>query len=603
MRCFRYVLFLLLMAVLPAQAAQNRDADSQQESGSKISGQFSQSVPLNPAPARLASGQGTYMPGKRPGGASDFEAASAPLYLPGNAQSYTNRAFAGMPAWAQKETRSAVETYPPFGANLFQGRFLSTYSDGVSADYVIMPGDRILVYVWGAYSYNDVLMVDQQGNVFLPEIGPVKVGGMRNSSLPGKMRQFLSSAFKANVEIYVNLLSSQPMAVYVTGFVNRPGRYAGGMADSVLYYLDLAGGIIAERGSFRDISIRRNGKIIAKADLYSFILNGDLPGGALRNGDVIVVGEKGESVIADGLIPQHAVYESKGARFTGAELMRFASPLPAASHVSVTGSRNTEPFHIYCTLKEFRSFTLSAGDKVEFLADRPGENILVAVSGATTGPTRYPVKRETSLRTLLAHIPVDPHLSNLDGIYIKRKSVAEQQRKALQDSLRRMENSVLSASSATQEGAAIRVQEAQLLQSFALRVAELEPNGVVVVTRNGACSDVLLEDGDEVVIPQRSDVVQISGEVVIPKAVVYAGAVDVATYVQEAGGFTDRANEKNILVVRPNGEVVSAETTRVMPGDMLLVMPEYDSKTFTVFKDIMQILYQAAVSAGVLLAL
>ena len=565
------------------------------------------SIPSGTASApNLPSGQGTFLPGQSPGytGAPPSPGIGySPSYIPGSSQSYTaGQNFVGTPAWAQSSS-GLSGMYPPFGANLFQGYFKSTYYDGVNPGYVVMPGDRILVHIWGAHNFSDTLMVDQQGNVFLPEVGPVHVGGMKNAELQGRMRQRLAATFKANVEIYANLLTSQPSAVYVTGFVPRPGRYAGGVNDSVLYYLDLAGGIIPERGSYRDITIRRNGKTVARADLYSFILNGDLPGWTLRNGDVIVVGPKGDSVVADGLIPQHAVYESKKDIFTGQELMRFASPLPAASHVSVTGTRGAKPFHIYATLNEFTALTLSAGDRVEFLADKPGDSILVAVSGSTTGQTRYPVKRNTSLRSLLAHVPVDPELSNLPGVYIKRKSVAIQQRKAIMDSLHRMENALLTASSATQEGAAIRVQEAQLLQNFAARVSELEPNGVVVVTRSGVTSDILLEDGDEIVIPQRTDVVQISGEVVMPKAIVYEDQRDVMGYILEAGGFTDRADDDNILVMRPNGEVIAAANTSIAPGDMLLVMPLYDSKKFTIFKDMVQILYQVAIATGVFLAL
>ena len=135
----------------------------------------------------------------------------------------------------------ASATLPPFGANLFQGNFASTYSESVNADYVILPGDRIVVRIWGAKTYDDVLMVDQQGNVFLPEVGPIRVAGLKQGQLLGAVRSSLSSVFTDNVNIYVNLQSSQPVAVYVAGFVNHPGRYAGGPMDSVMSYQVLFG--------------------------------------------------------------------------------------------------------------------------------------------------------------------------------------------------------------------------------------------------------------------------------------------------------------------------------------------------------------------------
>ena len=101
------------------------------------------------------------------------------------------------PAWAQSALRGpASATLPPFGANLFQGNFASTYSESVNADYVILPGDRIVVRIWGAKTYDDVLMVDQQGNVFLPEVGPIRVAGLKQGQLLGAVRSSLSSVFK-----------------------------------------------------------------------------------------------------------------------------------------------------------------------------------------------------------------------------------------------------------------------------------------------------------------------------------------------------------------------------------------------------------------------
>ena len=123
------------------------------------------------------------------------------------------------------------------------------------------------------------------------------------------------------------------------------------------------------------------------------------------------------------------------------------------------------------------------------------------------------------------------------------------------------------------------------------------------VTRKGVTEDIVLEDGDEIVIPQSSDLVQVSGEVMIPKAVVHVKGQKWKKYIEDAGGFTDRADDDNILVVHPNGEIAQASSTVILPGDMLLVMPRYDSKGFSIFKDIMQVLYQIAIATKVIVSL
>ena len=289
---------------------------------------------VNPAnmPAGTVMGpNGTVMP-----------VAGTPLVIPTD----TNNVTVAPPAWAQGAySNSTSIALKPFASKLFEGRFASTFSDAASGDYVLAPGDRVVVRIWGARSYDDVLIVDQQGNLFIPEVGPVHVGGIKNSSLLSTVRSAISRVYTDNVQAYVSLQSAQPVAVYVTGFVNHPGRYAGGSLDSVLSFLDRAGGIDPERGSYRRIEIIRNKKVIADLDLYQFALAGSVNTLRLKGGDVILVKEKGISVSAYGLLREEAVYElaqgnaakdkqaSKGAR-----LIELSSPLKNVSHVSVSGT-------------------------------------------------------------------------------------------------------------------------------------------------------------------------------------------------------------------------------------------------------------------------
>ena len=493
--------------------------------------------------------------------------------------------------------------YPPFGANLFMGNFSGTYQNTFNPDYTVIPGDQIQINLWGAHAFSQVLVVDQMGNIFLPEVGPVPVAGVSNGGLQQHIKEHIATTFKSKVDLYATLLSAKPMAVYVSGFVQRPGRYAGGLEDSVLFFLDAAGGIVPDRGSYRDITIKRDNRTIVRIDLYEFILSGKLPGGHLRNGDVVVVGSKGNTVVAGGLIPQQATYEGPLKSFKGLELLRLATPKSEASHVSVTGVRNATPFHVYMSINEFKSFTLAQDDKVEFVADQPGDTILVAVSGAVAGATRFPVARNTTLRSLLSYVQVSPDLANLSGIYIKRASVAEQQKKAIDDALRRLEQAVLTVTSNTQEGAQIRAKEAEMVQNFIIRASTITPSGIVVVTQKGYTEDIILENGDEIVIPQKSDIVQIVGEVMMPKATVFDAKLGLRDYISQAGGFSERADKSNILIVHPNGEVQQTASGKIQPGDLLLVMPHYDVKSFGIAKDIIQVMYQIAIASAVLLAL
>ena len=558
----------------------------------------------NPSPSGSGGIQGT--PSTRP-----------PSYLPGGYQregAYQQElpyqreerqrlSLPGLPAWALERYRpDMVQGLEPFGANLFRGNFASTYSSGMNDDYVILPGDRITVRVWGARSYDDVLFVDQQGNIFLPEVGPVRVAGLTQSSLPSSVRAKLASVFPENVEIYVNLQSAQPVAVYVAGNVPNPGRYAGGPQDSVMSYLDRAGGILPEQGSYRNIKILRGKQVIGKVDLYGYMLRGDLSSVRLQDGDTILVEPFGVSVAAYGLLRQPARYEFRG-EANGKELLTYALPMNGVSHVSVGGMRNGEPFNVYVTLTDFRNLHLEDGDRVEFVADTRGKTIMVAASGAIHGASRFPVLKQTRLKTLLAYISVEPELADIKSIYIRRKSVAAEQKVILTDALRRLEQSALTATSASVDEASIRVKEAELIQNFVQRASKLEPDGVLVVSRNGKLSDLLLEEGDEVIIPRRTDVVHVSGEVLIPTAVTWEKGLSLKDYLKGAGGLSDRADKNNILLVGLNGEVAHSEGQSIKPGDRILVMPKFDSKNLQLVKDVTQVLYQMAVAVKVAVGL
>ncbi|MBR4741900.1 MAG: polysaccharide biosynthesis/export family protein, partial [Desulfovibrio sp.] len=519
------------------------------------------------------------------------------------AVSPSNRKDAAPPAWAQTPYQyDQVVGLRPYGAELFMGNFAGTWQSGIQPKYTVQHGDRIMIRLWGAVTFDGVVVVDNHGNIFIPEVGPINVEGVSNSALQSTITQQINEVFTQNVEAYVDLLSSQPVAVFVTGNVMRPGRYAGGPGDSILYFLDRAGGIDTAAGSYRNIVVKRGRGKIASIDLYDFLINGNLPMVQLQDGDVILVGKRGAGVAALGLIRQPARYEFiKATGNTGKSLIAMAQPQPGATHVSISGTRNNANFNTYMPIEDFMNFGLRDEDVIEFHADRPGATIMVGAEGAITGSSRYAVRKGCSLKELLYHVGIDPQTASSSALYIKRKSVAEQQKKAITEALHNLEKSVLTARSQSVDEAKIRVEEAALVQDFVKRASTIQPDGVVVVSHKGELKDPILEDGDIVYIPQKSDVVQVVGEVAIPKAVVFDSKMKLKDYIQSAGGYTDRADSGAVLVMKPNGEIGKVSALGIAPGDQIMVMPMYDSKTVQAIKDIVQIIYQLAVSAGVVL--
>ncbi|QQQ15660.1 polysaccharide export protein [Aeromonas media] len=488
---------------------------------------------------------------------------------------------------------------PPYGANLFAGGYETERSDGLNDNYLIAPGDKLNIWIWGAVNFSNVVTVDNQGNIFIPDVGPINVKNVPASQINNLVTSKIGDVFTNNVNIYVNLLTTTPVSVFVTGPVIRPGQYAGQSSDSVLYFLKRAGGIDSERGSYRQIKVLRQNQVLQQIDLYEFMQKGKMPKLSLKDQDVILVERQGPMINVAGKVRNPFRFELKQRNTLGSELINYALPLAKVSHVGVIGDRANGPFSIYLPYKDFARVQLKDGDKVLFNDDMHAQVYDVQVTGSYMGPSYFTVRKETKLHDLLNHIPINPDLADYQSIYLMRKSVAIRQKEMLDESLNRLERSVFTAPASSDGEATIRAKEAELVMQFVDKARKIQPLGKVVVADKGIIANIQLEQGDQIVIPNKTDLIQVGGEVLMPQAVVYNANADLDDYVAWAGGFTERANDQRIAVVHANGLVEFKGQGNVQPGDQIMVLPKVDSKTMQSVKDITQIIYQIAVAANV----
>jgi protein involved in polysaccharide export with SLBB domain len=498
----------------------------------------------------------------------------------------------------------AASELRPFGSNLFQGNFLKQATEAGNPDYIVAPGDRVAVNTWGAVQISEVFTVDGQGNVFLPGIGPVKLSGVRNAELTAVVQARIGRVYLRNFEVYTNLLTAAPVAVYVTGNVLRPGRYSGIPSDPLLYFLDQAGGIDPRLGSYRKISVLRAGQVIAEIDLYAFLREGKLPAVQLQDGDTVLVAPRGPVVELRGTVAAPALIEMTGAQLAGADALAIVPHAARATALTVEGIRAGERFARTISVEEFRGTLLENGDVVTFRDDgRPG-TILVRFEGEIDGPSVVSVRRGARLLDVLNYVRVDPTVASTRAVHIRRASVAAAQKKSIDDSLFRLERSSLLGLSQSTGEAEIRVKEAELMTQFVERARQIQPLGRVVTSRNGRQLNVMLEDGDVIVIPSRTNVVRISGEVTMSQAVPFEPGLEAEEYIERAGGYTERADEDRVIVLHASADVTVGDTDVVIqPGDEILVAPEVDAKVLQNTADVVQIIYQIAVAAAVVIAL
>lgn len=487
-----------------------------------------------------------------------------------------------------------------FGAQLFTGTLGNTIGPGFNPGYRLTIGDRVQLRMWGAFNYDGQLTIDPQGNVFIPNVGPVKLSGVQNGELNNIVTRSVKKVYQSNVSVYAALDVAQPVKVYVTGFVNRPGLYGGVASDSVLSYLDKAGGVDPERGSYVSIEVKRNGITRAQINLYDFILNGTLGLMQFTDGDVIVVGPRQHTFSVDGEVFNNNDFEFEQSTIPVTDVLQWARPKPNATNISIIRQQGTVKRSEYYPLSAANQLTLQDGDKMIVTSDRYAGTIQVRVDGAHSGQHAVVLPYGSTMRQVLAQLKTNT-MSQTDSIQLFRKSVADRQREMLDLSLRKLEEQALTATSATNEEATLRTQEAALVAKFVQKAKNIPLKGQVILNEKNI-DDVLLEDGDIINIPEKTSLVMIHGEVLMPNAISWQKGMDAEDYIEKAGGFTQGADKAKIIVMRQNGESINVDDIdNIEPGDEIMVLPKIDTKNIEITKGISTILYQVAVAAKVIL--
>jgi protein involved in polysaccharide export with SLBB domain len=491
---------------------------------------------------------------------------------------------------------------PMFGEQLFNATASRTYASGFNPDYSLAIGDRVALRMWGSFNYEALQQIDAQGNVFVPNVGPIRLLGVANRDLNRVVQGAVQRVYRDNVGVYASLEESKPVRVFVTGFVRSPGQYAGTAGESILGYLTRAGGIDPDRGSYIDVRLVRAGANRAQFDLYEFLLTGALEPVQLQDGDTLVVGARLNAVLVSGEVFNAYGFEFRGERIAASEILRLARARPGATHASIlhrSGARQTGEYH---AIDQLAAVMLVAGDEIAIVGDRSPGTILVRVDGAVSSSRVLTLPYGVKLKDAVSLIQPTPQ-ARMASLQLFRTSVAQRQKEMLEVSLRALETNALTARSATREESALRVQEAALVTRFVQRARTVEPRGQVILGDRDHGMDMLLEDGDVLKIPEQSSIVMVHGEVTQPQAITYDSRSTVDDYLRLAGGTTHKKRDARVLLIRQDGTFVDSGRAKPLPGDEIMVLPAIGSRTIEVTRGITQILYQIAIAARVALDL
>lgn len=548
-------------------------------------------------------------------------AAEQPLLLP--------RAYRPGEFERYVQVRTNDRTIRRFGAELVvesagRGAGEVEAPAAVPPDYALAPGDELVLTIWGSVEADLRLVVDRAGLINVPRVGSIMVAGSRYADVGALIRRQMARTFR-NFELSVSLGQLRGVRVFVTGFAAKPGAYSVSSLSTVSSVLFGKAGGPAAAGSFRNIELRRDGKPVARFDLYDLLALGQRQGDeTLRAGDVIHVGPVGSQVALIGSVNKAAVYELMPGE-TVAHLLRISGGLssvadPTRLAVERLDERNDKRVRELALPAE-AGITLSPGDVVRAFSaidvqlPLERQNKRVRVEGEVARPGEYILPPGSSVADALKAAGGTTANAYLFGTEFSRDTVRQTQQVNYERALRDLELEIAKRGSAVAAKTAeeATAQAAQQLSSDRLvqRLRSLQPSGRIVLQlapNATALPDLALEDGDRITIPAIPSTVGVFGSVFNAGSYLYAGNRSVADYLRLAGSTTRGADDASIFVVRANGSVASSREKKgwlgfggdsaigeqaVLPGDTVFVPEELNKTTFVqAAKDWTQILYQ-----------
>ena len=264
----------------------------------------------------------------------------------------------------------------------------------VPLDYQMGPGDSIRVEIYGKTEQSFQLKIDRNGQVNLPNIGPLPVSGQTFS----QMREQIATEIKRKsigVDVSVAMGSMRAMQVYIVGEANYPGAYNVNGLTTLIQALVASGGV-NETGSLRNIQLLRKGDVIQQFDLYELLLKGNTSQDIrLSSGDTLFIPVKGGSIAIDGEVARPAIYELKESISLNEFITMAGGVMPAAylSRVSVKRptSKGVRIYTLDLTKPEDRVFEVKHGDEVKVESTSSELQSAVAIRGEVVrqGPISF----------------------------------------------------------------------------------------------------------------------------------------------------------------------------------------------------------------------
>ncbi len=313
-----------------------------------------------------------------------------------------------------------------YGYNMFKrdpALFQSSVAGAVDPEYSIGPGDEIIIMLWGETQFRQVLTVDREGFIFIPQVGQVFVNGLNMLLLETKLFKVLSQKYSSLLStngnpttfLDVSLGNLRPIRIHVVGEVEQPGAYLVSPSTTLftsLYYFN--GPTIL--GSLREVWLIRGGEEIASIDFYDYLQSGkkinDL---RLQLDDTIFLPPRGKTVTVQGAINRPAIYELKeeedllnlldiaGGATVAAHLERAQIDriVPVEERNQPEAERQYLDVNVLALMAKDKRFELADGDVLTVFKALDERRNFVTILGNVWRPGTYELTPELDLKRLV----------------------------------------------------------------------------------------------------------------------------------------------------------------------------------------------------------
>lgn len=442
-----------------------------------------------------------------------------------------------------------------FGHDIFNNRRLTfepSMNIATPQNYVLGPGDQVVVDIYGASQRTLQLTVSPDGFVTVSGYGPISVSGLTVAAAQSKIRSSLGSRYTSS-EIKVTLGQTRSIMVNVMGEVRTPGTYTLSGYATVFHALYSAGGI-SDLGTLRNIKVYRQGKLVTIVDIYEYILNGRLAGNIrLQDNDVIQVGPYDCLVGITGNVKRTMFYEMRKNESI-ATLIKYAGGFTGDAYTKAVRliRQNGERYSVFNINEfDFASFQVADGDAVTVDGMLNRFENMVEIKGAVFRPAQY----------------------QLGGNITTVKSLIE------------------AAEGVTEDAFTAHAVMHRLKADRSLEVIPVDVQGIL----NGTVPDIPLQNEDVLFIPTDADLRQertltITGYVMSPGTYQFADNTTIEDLIIEAGGLRDQASLARVDVSRRILDPKSTKKTNeisktfsfslkdglVIDGDRSFILEPYD---------------------------